>query len=84
MVINSMKFLSGGHRRGVPRPFLAIAASPPSAAKPTAFQKFVRAHPSAPAAFKTVATPDSFADEEYYGIDASSSSPDQATAGCAL
>jgi catalase len=28
------------------------------------------AHPAAVAAFGTVATPDSFADEEYYGIDA--------------
>jgi catalase len=30
----------------------------------------VAAHPSVPAAFGTIATPDSFADEEYYGINA--------------
>jgi catalase len=70
MVINSLKFFPVATGEEFRDLFLAIAASPPSAAKPTAFQKFVAAHPSAPAAFKTVATPDSFADEEYYGIDA--------------
>ena len=47
---------------------LALAASPPDAAKPTKFEQFVASHPSVPAAFGTIATPDSFADEEYYGI----------------
>jgi catalase len=49
---------------------LALAESPPNAAKPTRFEEFVASHPSVPAAFSTVVTPDSFADEEYYGINA--------------
>ena len=49
---------------------LALAASPPDASKPTKFEQFAASHPSVPAAFATVGTPDSFADEEYYGVDA--------------
>jgi catalase len=70
MVINSLKFFPVATGEEFRDMFLAIAASPPGAPKPTAFEKFTAAHPSAPAAFKTVATPDSFADEEYYGVDA--------------
>jgi catalase len=70
MVINSLKFFpvaSGADFRDL---LLAVAASPPDAAKPTQLDQFLASHPSAPAAFATAATPDSFADEEYYGIDA--------------
>jgi catalase len=70
MVINSLHFFpvaSGEEFRDL---FLALAASPPTAAKPTKFDQFMAAHPAAGASFGTVATPDSFADEEYYGIDA--------------
>ena len=70
MVINSLKFFpvaTGADFRDL---LLAIAASPPDAAKPTPFEKFAASHPTVPAALGTVATPDSFADEEYYGIDA--------------
>src|SRR5215831_4686955 len=49
---------------------LVLAASPPDAAKPTKFEQFAASHPSVPAALATAATPDSFADEEYYGINA--------------
>jgi catalase len=49
---------------------LAIANSPADAPKPTALDQFVAAHPSVPKALGTAATPDSFADEAYYGIDA--------------
>jgi catalase len=49
---------------------LALAASPPDAAKPTKFEQFVTSHPSVRAAFATIRTPDSFADKQYYGIDA--------------
>jgi catalase len=52
------------------RLLLALAASPPDASKPTKFEQFAASHPSVPAAFATVGTPDSFADEEYYGVDA--------------
>ena len=40
---------------------------PPS---PTKLEQFIATHPRIPAALATVATPDSFADEQYYGLDA--------------
>jgi catalase len=49
---------------------LALAASPPDAVKPTEFDQFAASHPSVPTALATAATPDSFADEEFYGINA--------------
>jgi len=70
MVINSLKFFpvsTGADFRDL---LLALAASPPDAAKPTKFEQYAKEHPQVPAAFGTVATPDSFADEEYFGIDA--------------
>ncbi len=70
MVTNSLKFFpvaSGAEFRDL---FLAVAASPPNAAKPTKLEQFVASHPTVAAASATVATPDSFADEEYHGIDA--------------
>jgi catalase len=70
MVINSLKFFpvsSGEEFRDL---FLALAASPPEAAKPTKFEQFAAGHPTVPAALATASTPDSFAAEEYYGINA--------------
>jgi len=70
MVLNSFKFFpvsTGADFRDL---LLALAASPPDAARPTKFEQFVATHPTVPAAFATTSTPDSFADEEYYGIDA--------------
>jgi len=70
MVINSLKFFPVSTGEELRDLLLALAASPPNAAKPTKFEQFAASHPSVPAAFATVATPDSFADEEYYGVDA--------------
>jgi len=70
MVINSLKFFPVATGEDFRDLLLALAASPPDAAKPTKFEQFVANHPSVPAAFATVSTPDSFADEEYYGVDA--------------
>ena len=70
MVTNSLKFFlvsTGEEFRDL---FLAIAASPPDAAKPTKLDQFIAAHPKLPAALATIGTPDSFADENYYGLDA--------------
>lgn len=70
MVTNSLKFFlvsTGEEFRDL---FLAIADSPPDAAKPTKLEQFMAAHPKVQAAIATVGTPDSFADEEYYGLDA--------------
>ena len=70
MVINSLKFFPVATGEDFRDLLLALAASPPDASKPTKFEEFTARHPSAPAAFATVGTPDSFADEEYYGVDA--------------
>lgn len=70
MVINSLKFFPVSDGEGFRDLLLALAASPPDAAKPTKFEQFAAAHPKVSAAFATATTPDSFADEEYYGIDA--------------
>ncbi len=70
MVINSLKFFPVSNGADFRDLILALAASPPNAAKPTKFEQFVATHPTVPAAFATVSTPDSFADEEYYGINA--------------
>ena len=70
MVINSLKFFPVATGEDFRDLLLALAASPPDASKPTKFEEFTARHPSAPAAFATVGTPDSFADEEYYGVNA--------------
>src|SRR5450432_4004035 len=70
MVINSLKFFPVATGEEFRDLFLAIAASPPNAPKPTKLDAFVAAHPSIAAAGATVGTPDSYADEEYYGVDA--------------
>ncbi len=70
MVIVSLKFFPVGTGEDFRDLLLAISQSPPDAPKPTRFDQFVASHPSVPKAFATVSTPDSFADEEYYGIDA--------------
>jgi catalase len=70
MVINSLKFFpvaSGADFRDL---LLAVAASPPDAAHPTKLEQFFAAHPSVLPAFGSTTTPDSFADEEYYGVNA--------------
>jgi len=70
IVINSLKFFpvaTGVQFRDMLR---ALAESPPNAPKPTKFEQFAAAHPSIPRAFATVKTPASFAEEEYYGINA--------------
>lgn len=70
MVTNSLKFFVVSTAEEFRDLFLAIADSPPDAPKPTKFEQFVAAHPTLPAATATVGTPASFADENYFGIDA--------------
>src|SRR5262249_183786 len=70
MVINSLKFFPVSSGEDFRDMLLAVAASPPDAAKPTKFDQFAASHPSVAPALATAATPDSFADEEYYGINA--------------
>ena len=70
MVTNSLKFFPVSNGADFRDLFLAIAASPPDAPKPTKFEQFVAAHPTVATSAATVATPGSFAEEEYHGIDA--------------
>src|ERR1700731_3246708 len=70
MVLNSLKFFPVSNGADFRDMLLAAAASPPNAAKPTKLDQFVAAHPAVPRALATAQTPDSFADEEYHGINA--------------
>jgi catalase len=70
MVIVSLKFFLVGTGEEFRDLLLAIIASPADAPKPTKFDQFTASHPSVLKALATVSTPDSFADEEYYGLDA--------------
>ncbi|MEZ0170790.1 catalase family peroxidase [Microvirga sp. TS319] len=70
MVTNSFKVFLVPTAADLRDFFLAIAASPPEAPKPTRLDRFVAAHPTIPAALATIATPDSFAHEEYRGLNA--------------
>jgi catalase len=70
MVINSLKFFPVATGEDFRDLLLALAASPPDAPKPTKLDTFVASHPAVPAASTTATTPDSFADDEYYGVNA--------------
>lgn len=70
MVTNSFKFFPVGTGEDFRNLLQAIIASPPDAPKPTKLEQFFASHPNAPKALGTLATPDSFAHEEYHGIDA--------------
>ncbi|WFU79936.1 catalase family peroxidase [Bradyrhizobium sp. CIAT3101] len=70
IVINSLKFFPVSTSEEFRDLLAAIAQSPPDAAKPTKVEQFVASHPTVPAALATVATPDSFANEAYFGINA--------------
>jgi catalase len=70
MVTNSFKFFPVGTGEDFRDLLQAIVASPPDAPKPTKLEQFFAGHPNAPKAIGSLPTPDSFADEEYHGIDA--------------
>jgi len=70
MVTNSFKFFPVGTGEEFRDLLQAIVASPPSAPKPTKLEQFFASHPNAPKAIGSLPIPDSFADEEYHGIDA--------------
>src|SRR5579862_3515696 len=70
MVTNSFKFFPVGTGEDFRDLLQAIVASPPDAPKPTKLEQFFGSHPNAPKAIGSLPIPDSFADEEYHGIDA--------------
>jgi len=70
MVTNSLKFFPAGTGEDFRDLLQAIIDSPPDVSKPTKLEQFFASHPNAPKAFGTASTPDSYADEEYHGINA--------------
>src|SRR5580692_11506548 len=70
MVSNSFKFFPVGTGEDFRDLLQAIVASPPDAPHPTKLEQFFGTHPNAPKAIGSLPIPDSFADEEYHGIDA--------------
>ena len=70
MVTNSFKFFPVGTGEDFRDLLQAIVASPPDAPKPTKLDQFFASHPNALKAIGSLPIPDSFADEEYHGIDA--------------
>jgi catalase len=70
MVTNSLKVFPVSTAAELRDLFLAVAASPPGAPKPTQVERFFAAHPAAGPAFATAKTPDSFAHDEYQGLNA--------------
>src|SRR6202171_5623239 len=70
MVTNSFKFFPVGTGEDFRDLLQAITESPPDAPHPNKVEQFFASHPNAPKALGTLAIPDSFADEEYHGIDA--------------
>jgi catalase len=70
MVTNSFKFFPVGTGEDFRDMLQAIVASPANAPKPTKLEQFFASHPNAPKALGSLPIPDSFADEEYHGIDA--------------
>src|SRR5580698_5663404 len=70
MVSNSFKFFPVGTGEDFRDLLQAITASPPDAPHPNKVEQFFGSHPNAPKAIGSLPIPDSFADEEYHGIDA--------------
>jgi catalase len=70
MVTNSFKFFPVGTGEDFRDLLQAIVASPPDTPKPTKLDQFFASHPNAPKAIGSLPIPDSFADEEYHGINA--------------
>ena len=70
MVILGTKFFPVATGEDFRDLLVAISESPADAPKPTALDRFTASHPRFPAAFATGTTPDSFADQEYRGMNA--------------
>ena len=70
MVILAVKFFPVATGEEFRDLLVAISESPPGAPKPTKLDEFSASHPAFPASFGSAPTPNSFADQEYHGIDA--------------
>lgn len=70
IVVNALKFFFVPTAEDFRDLQLAAAASPPNAPKPTRLEEFLAVHQTVSKAIATLGIPDSFADEQYYGVDA--------------
>jgi catalase len=70
VVINSLHFFPVATPAEFRDLLLALAASKPDSPKPTKLDDFVAKHPAVPKAAATTKTPESFATEQYFGINA--------------
>ena len=70
IVVNSLKFFTVATPEDFRDLQLAAATSPPGGPKSPQLEAFLQSHLSVEKANATVGTPDSFADEQYFGIDA--------------
>ena len=70
MVILAVKFFPVATGEEFRDLLVAISESPADAPKPTKLDQFSASHPTFPASFGSAPTPNSFADQEYHGIDA--------------
>src|SRR5258707_2808054 len=70
MVILAVKFFPVATGEQFRDLLVAISESPADAPKPTKLDEFSASHPAFPASFGSAPTPNSFADQEYHGIDA--------------
>lgn len=70
MVLNALKFFPVSTGEEFVELLTAVADSPPDAPKPTKIEQFLAAHPNVAAASASTATPDSYASQEYFGINA--------------
>jgi catalase len=70
MVILAIKFFPVATGEQFRDLLVAIHESPADAPKPTKLDQFAVSYPTFPASFGSAPTPDSFADQEYHGIDA--------------
>ena len=70
IVANSLKFFTVATPEDFRDLQLAAATSPPGGPKSEQFEAFLKSHPSVEKANATLGTPDSYAHEQYNGIDA--------------
>jgi catalase len=70
IVTNTLKFFTVATPEDFRDLQLAAATNPPGGPRSEQFEAFLKSHPSVERANATVGTPDSFADEQYFGIDA--------------
>lgn len=69
IVANSLKFFTVATGEEFRDLQLAAATNPPGGPKSAQFEAFLKSHPTVEKANATLGTPDSYADEEYNGID---------------